>query len=284
MFVLTADTDLIDYLFSYLEPDDIMRMFRLNLQLHYGMENYVRRAWDIHRFYAQWFPCGVSAGEVLDRYGAIISGSAALRFMARQPRIPTSGLDIFVNIAGLLRLGRWLKVMGYVYRPRGHGPHLFDIAALGVSIRMQHRRVRSGTDAQVRFGSQFEVFDFYLDDPQIGWARGDRHIQLIALEGSPYEHVLGFHSTAVMNFMTGSFAMSIFPKATFISKVSYVCRSGNESYGRESWKAKYAARGFALAEDCPRQLNPLNGELRPCRFIGDSLTWILPFDPAGTGA
>ena len=83
-----------------------------------------------------------------------------------------------------------------------------------------------------------------------------------------------------MNYFTGRFAVSLFPRSTFVDRVTYTCRE----VGRAShdWITKYRGRGFEVvtAGGVPSVEEP--AELSEWqRWVGDSLSWVLPFAASG---
>jgi hypothetical protein len=52
-----------------------------------------------------------------------------------------------------------------------------------------------------------------------------------------------------MNFITPRRAVSLFPKATFISKNSYICRARDRRPSAEEWQNKYRERGYQLIKE-----------------------------------
>lgn len=94
--------------------------------------------------------------------------------------------------------------------------------------------------------------------------------------------VKGVHSIAgVMNYITGQYAVSLFPRATFLDHQMLVCQDTSRNRAHhETWMNKYRQRGFTIFEgtDDP----PCTPEFREWRrHVGDSRTWVLPHERSG---
>ncbi|KAI0361336.1 hypothetical protein OH77DRAFT_1585452 [Trametes cingulata] len=285
LFILTAEPTLLDRLLAYFGPHDIARVRALSRRSYYAMESYRQRAWNIDAFLSEWFTDLVLPQfyDKLDEFGAVVTGSSAIQFLARRPPIKGSDLDILVPYGAVLGFGRWFqRVAGYVYKPRGRGPYTsFDFAALSIPLRIDHLAGGAQADDPLSFGAKFAVFDFFKhlgNGPGVDWTRAPR-VQLIAVVGDVYEQVLSFHSTAVMNIITGRYAASFFPYSTFVENVSWVCNDhkGYRGYGM-SWREKYESRGFRVVDDRSGAPRERGNEFRPRRWIGDPGTWIIQFE------
>lgn len=83
-----------------------------------------------------------------------------------------------------------------------------------------------------------------------------------------------------MNWFTGKMAVSLFPRSTFVDRISYVTRDVNRT--EEDWIVKYRQRGFeiVMAGGVPSGDSDEVQEWE--RHVGDAHTWIMPFDISGT--
>ena len=201
IFLVVAEQELVDYLLSYVSPDDVARLRILSSRAYWSMESYIRRAWDIDHFLSTWFDFHLlpTVFKKLDECNAVISGSSALCFFARSDPYPGSDLDIFVPMATLLNFGSWLRQSaGYLYQPRRQGRYShFDHAVLSIPLRLNHLRGDTSQGDPLSFGSKFEVFDFYK--PAAGEPSTEAedlpHVQLIGVLGDPLQHIMSFHSS-----------------------------------------------------------------------------------------
>ncbi len=202
-FLLSTDASILDAIFGFLPPDELVLLRRVSRRTAAAVDYYMTRAWNVSTFLAPWFhhPFISDFLEQIDQWNAVVSGSAALRFLDRSPPLPGSDLDIYVPLSGLLELGRWIQQHGYVYVPRGAGPlFYFDVAALTLPGRwMAKQKTNQPWYNVLGFSTVFEVFDFERTDipPPSPHAVPQRRpkIQLIAVERDPREHLLTFHSS-----------------------------------------------------------------------------------------
>jgi hypothetical protein len=80
-----------------------------------------------------------------------------------------------------------------------------------------------------------------------------------------------------MNIITAKQAISVFPRATYINRVSYVSYLQGSEKKIAAWKAKYTERGFKIVENFDKS-SPMDFSLG-LRFVGDGECWIV--DTAG---
>lgn len=81
-----------------------------------------------------------------------------------------------------------------------------------------------------------------------------------------------------MNYMTSKYAVSLFPRSTFIDGVTYTCKNT-----AEPWIEGYRRRNMRVICESDEDDVPDNHHeiLRWDRFVGDEHTWILSFELAG---
>nr|VWP01283.1 Protein kinase domain-containing protein [Ganoderma boninense] len=288
MFLYTVDRSCINSILGLLPVYQVFRMYRVSVRVSVAVHHYVRTTWTLDTFLDRWFGPDSSEDvmDKLDECGAIISGSTVLQFLSRLPPNPESDLDIFVPLTGLLEFGRWLQRTGYTYRPRGTSPMtFFDVAALTVPARWSAGKHAPVTFDPLSFVQPFEVFDFVDEtERRLDRTRSER-LQLVVILGDPRKHILTFHSTVVMNYISGSKAVSIFPISTVDAQVSWVCRGppsvGGAVYGAHpSWREKYKARGYSVVDGYGPEMTPEPNELKLQRSIGDTYTWTIDFERA----
>lgn len=84
-----------------------------------------------------------------------------------------------------------------------------------------------------------------------------------------------------MNYLSGTHAVSLFPRATFINWTFVQCHDTSRApVAHQNWADKYRARGFSMV-DAEVRLPDIR-ELRKWeRRVGDRLTWVLPYKRMG---
>ncbi|KAH9854466.1 hypothetical protein C2E23DRAFT_726294 [Lenzites betulinus] len=276
-FLLGAPDDVIDKFFSPWSPDLIIRLRSLNSNVFLGVEAYIARAWDVEKSFDRWFFHVNSFLRTLESCGAIVSGSEAQQHFGRH-EYRGSDLDIYVPFHGLLRMGRWLKQEGYLYQASG-GKHVFFDAAAIMVASAAGQDFTSHSSSSSKASGTYTTFNFVRpQDDTLKLLRMDgSHVQLIAVRQDPVQFIIEhFHSTGVMNYIAGTFAASLFPRATFVDRQMVVCQdTTRNSLAHEIWKEKYRRRGFTIIEavDDP----PCTLETRQwLRNVGDKATWVLP--------
>ncbi|KAI9057282.1 hypothetical protein FKP32DRAFT_1584103 [Trametes sanguinea] len=277
-FLLGAPNPIVDKFFSHWSPDLIMRLRCLNSTFYLSVEAYIERAWSIEHSFDRWFLHPYSFLRALDQCGAIVSGSEAQQHLARH-EYRGRDLDIYVPCHGLLKMGRWLKQQGFLYQASAGKHVLFDAAAVMFSSAIGHDvGIRHGVDSErPLFYATFNFCRPRCDTSASGL--DGVHVQLIAVRGDPVQFLVeNFHSTAVMNYVTGQYAASLFPRTTFLDHHMIICQDTSvDTRVHPSCIAKYQRRGFTIFTSdnaIPRTAELLCWDRR----VGDSFTWILPHE------
>ena len=80
-----------------------------------------------------------------------------------------------------------------------------------------------------------------------------------------------------MNYFTGTYTVSLFPRATFIERRMYATQEqAHNADVHADWKGKYQDRGYTIATAFDQVHS--TPELRSWRReVGDGRTWVLPF-------
>ncbi|KAH9854424.1 hypothetical protein C2E23DRAFT_726875 [Lenzites betulinus] len=279
LFLLSSDDSELDAFFARLSPNIIMRIRRLSSSSLHAVDAYCNRRWDIDVLLGRWFRQPSGFLYMLDACHAVVSGSEVLRFFGRHSYVGYE-LDIYAPWSGVLEMGRWLKGHGYVYQASADKHPLFDVA-----VMMASSFCGSTPSSLVLSTGQkrppYTAFSFVCPHktalPTQHRLMGSR-IQLIAVRASPERFIIDqFHSTGFMNYFTGTYAVSLFPRTTFVDNITMVCQDASRhNPAHVQWMAKYAERGLkalTAQHPVPRTLEARTWRRR----IGDQLTWVLPF-------
>jgi hypothetical protein len=107
-------------------------------------------------------------------------------------------------------------------------------------------------------------------------------IQLIACKTSPFDAIINFHSTCVMNFIAFDAAYSLYPVGTFEKRETLPVWRARPLHDL-TVVIKYGERGFAWVSTLPSGTSPQNPPFYPFtdRTVGDRYTWKLPLDTRG---
>ena len=81
---------------------------------------------------------------------------------------------------------------------------------------------------------------------------------------------------AVMNYLAPTYAVSVFPRTTFVNRATLVCQDLTGIGHSTLWMQKYRDRGFRIVSDS--EPIPWTLELKAWqRRVGDQFTWVMPY-------
>ncbi|KIM40832.1 hypothetical protein M413DRAFT_40033, partial [Hebeloma cylindrosporum] len=225
-----------DMLFSLLSPADLIAYSKTCRASRYSIKSFYRRAFRIEKTLRRFFaPDEIQPFRELQAMtGMIISGSTVLEFFDRT-EYADSDLDLYVEHKRREPVVLWLESIGYKFIPRpSSGPPTLEIMLLD-DLMTHSDGISPPTVSEYR--DAMLVLDFKR--------AGSQRIQLITSTSSPFELVLHFHSTCVMNIITHDKAYSVFPRATFEERRSLVHVKDTDSTAL----TKYEERGWQLIQD-----------------------------------
>ncbi|RDX42572.1 hypothetical protein OH76DRAFT_1300416, partial [Lentinus brumalis] len=278
VYLLGSREEYIDDFFTRIPPDVILRMRCLSSSVLYAVEAYMYRHWNVSGTLSRWFYNVRTFLIALEACDAIVSGGAAVAFFARQD-YPDADLEIYIPIHGLLPMGRFLRRQGYAYQAAPGQHPFFDAAVLSHTAYITTHDPRRRNDPH--YNPYTCTYHFVLPlDPEF---REGKHIRLVSVLTDPVEYMLrNSKSTGTMNYLTGTHAVSLFPRTTFVARTLVHCQDTSRSpVSHQTWTNKYRARGFSVV-DAGVTL-PNIRELRKWeRRVGDKLTWVLPYKRIGT--
>ncbi|KAI0683362.1 hypothetical protein C8T65DRAFT_595192, partial [Cerioporus squamosus] len=283
-YLLGAPEESVDRVLEHMDPATIMRLRCLSSSLLRAVDAYATRKWNIVDSLGRWFWNIRAFLRMLDACDAIVSSSQAQQYFGRQ-QYSASDLDIFIPLHGLLPMGRFLRRQNYLYQPKDKVHPFFDAAALSYTSFVGHRSSSDSSSASSsqEHGYAFRAFNFVMPaDVFDNKKNPGKRIQLIAVRGNPVEYIINnFHSTAVMNYLTGNYAVSLFPRTTFLRQETLVCLDiTHNKPAHRAWMEKYRARGYTVltAESCLPSLPELDHWERS---VGDKMSWVLPYAHTG---
>ncbi|KDR81138.1 hypothetical protein GALMADRAFT_136184 [Galerina marginata CBS 339.88] len=260
-------------LFSFFDSDTIVLVGKVCVRLRAVYRWVCNQVWNPNRIYENWFAKSSKQFRYqLHHTGAVVSGSVALQFFDRV-HYPDSDMDVFVRVAGAEQICHWIHRQGYRY-----GYELTDTYyAEGIDSELKGAHEKCVTNSSSFENAVLAVHNF---TKLVAWKDGSVNlmtVQVVVVDVDPIEHVLfDFHSSVVMNFITSTEAVSIFPAATFIDRVSYISKIRSESMEHcQRWKDKYSKRGYRMIghEQFPKSRSLHLG----CRYITDRHCWVLRF-------
>lgn len=210
--------------------------------------------WGIDKSLQRYFHDPYGFRYILARYDAIISGSFVLQFFERV-RWSNPDLDIFVQSSNFAELEQ----------------HLRDREGYG----LVQKSIFDPSSYISQYANEMWTYQRLIETPNSVQSER-RTVQVITTVDVPIEAILmGFYTTAALNFITSSAAFSIFPRSTFIHHKTYLLKPLNSYYG--PLLQRYSACGWATQDILWEEDRSPSHEIRKHRYTGDRHTWVIPF-------
>lgn len=293
-FLIRGGEKLIDQFFSSWEPHMIFLLNGLSVQMRYIIKLYVDRTWNVRRFMMNWFKDVDALIRHLDETKALLFGPSVLRFFDRT-RPDIGPLDICVNFDGLWALGALIRSSGYTFHPKLQDQATFERTALVPLPEGSHENA-SLAPSYVR---AFHFRKFRLEGGR--WKVHRINVHLVRCE--PHRHIFDLHSSelyyfrarqqnslhiqfqgALMNYISGTHAVAIFSRSTFICRRTFIANETTENgVDQERWLQEYRGRG--------RPFTHIGGggevasEIKlGIRFVGDTDCWTISLDQEKGGS
>ncbi|EJD40019.1 hypothetical protein AURDEDRAFT_170996 [Auricularia subglabra TFB-10046 SS5] len=251
----------------YLGSPELLRLGRTCSYLQALVAYKMPRLYDVDAFLGQLFFHSAEFRFLQACTGLLVSGSQALQFLDRV-RFGSADVDLYVGAHAAYVVINWLLHRGFILlssmSPFRQGGLTFRIPDMITFARIP------GSSYFLRRGNYLYQFISPC---------GTRKIDLIVTARSAFSAICDFHSTAVMNFISAYYAISMFPYATFDKKLTMVVRAGRDTR-MQNVLAKYASRGWTTPEKPEEFLHFGAGP----RLIRDSgACWVLPLAPVPSG-
>ncbi|THH14635.1 hypothetical protein EW146_g5727 [Bondarzewia mesenterica] len=280
-FSILASPNIRDTIFAHSSSATLLRLSRTCLAALSAVRAYSRHAFDITRLLSRYFPDPAAFRALQARTSMVIFGLNALDFFgrARHGHVGAhSELEISVSSDMVEEVGAWLQDVGYVFVPTLSQSDAFEYAVSYMEDEYERR------EALGEFvGGVAGVHHFIKSTEGL-------KVRVTAALRSPIEVVLSLQCTCAMNFITHETAYSLYPHATFESRVALVSTSGYDSVNEDDHE-HFIARGLTLVFEPPvtdcsygsfvedltaREPSLLAGG----RWTDDSLSWALPLSPS----
>ncbi|KAI0782597.1 hypothetical protein C8Q75DRAFT_504164 [Abortiporus biennis] len=257
---------LYDTIFWCLSPANLARVSSICRNANIAVKDYLSRVCNINKLLARYFPDPRAFRSLQATTNTLIAGSTALQFFDRSV-YPESDLDLYVPLYFAKYVGTWLINNGYTFTPNMIQEGDFNVAAETDRMTESYGSIRGVAT----------VFTFV----KAGAAESTESqvkIQLIVALRSPFEVILWFHSTCVMNVITFSKAYCLYPRATLEARRALVCRRLNMA-GQTAIK-KYEDRGWDMTF-----ISEVNDPewlfYQGPRWVGDDFTYTISLDMNG---
>ncbi|KAF9256090.1 hypothetical protein L218DRAFT_839995, partial [Marasmius fiardii PR-910] len=269
-----------------LSPLETINLGKANRETHATVKHFYLSAFRVEKVLRPFFTDEeVSRFRQLQvAYKFLVSGSTALAFFTREV-YDEADLDVYISPSTIMVLMLLLQSMGYTFVPirntrRSQASELED-AVEGMLVRMRegmitHALWQNDEDTNAtEYSFAKELVDVF------NFERDGRKIQVLAAV-SPLAVVLSFHSTVVMNIISHSHAVSLYPRVTFCDRVGARNALRRTELPVETVE-KYKKRGFDIVQrvDAVTALAGRYSAMRSSDFRrpGDRFCWTVPLEP-----
>ncbi|KAJ3925892.1 MAG: hypothetical protein NXY57DRAFT_1030718 [Lentinula lateritia] len=261
-----------------LDPQGRSRYSLMNKESYHTVNNFNQRAFRIEQVLAPFFDQKeIDELRLLQyRTGILISGSTALQFFDLVV-YPDSDLDLYVELRHCRPLAEFLADVGYQFQPTPRQRSTFD-EALAFTLSLNFAGTQNLHDEE-------EDFQGYVNNgiaSVYNFSRGSKRIQVITSHTCSMDVILSFHSTCVMNIITYSHAYALYPRATFLDRVSMTnALFSTQDHRHGLARAKYAGRGWTMIErpSIAMSLRQRSEFWFGGRSVGDAACWTIPLSP-----
>ncbi|KAK6353493.1 hypothetical protein TWF696_005456 [Orbilia brochopaga] len=263
--------------------------------------------WNINKHLRHFLRQPVAFRSLMATHHALVSGSDALQFFART-RFASSDLDVYIEgeQALLAFADHLISVEKYTFLPYPgqHKNHINAIKgreeafkAMIEDAKKNGNRPRPSKLAETNPLASYEMKSIEAVlrfDRDASSSKYHRQIQLIATTGPPLYAVLNdFYATLIFNFYDWKTAFSIFPKETFLERLSYMTQPEtakivdcHEKYRKRNWIVRCydnMHRNVDLDDDSDLTLKDHGSVLRS-RRVGDKFSWMMSLDTSDVEA
>ncbi|KAF9072634.1 hypothetical protein BDP27DRAFT_1261414 [Rhodocollybia butyracea] len=271
-----------DLVIRELSPQDRLYYSLTNRECYEIVSSFNRRAFRIEKVLSRYFnQSEIDLFRMIQHHtGTLISGSTALQFFDLTV-YEDSDLDLYVDIRFCSLLGEFLLHIGYKFQPFKHQKSKFDEALAETVSHDADLRLRRSQDQESR--ESFEEYQTRGIATVFNFVRGGRMVQMIVSEKCAMDVILTFHSTCVINIISASHAYSLYPRATFIDRVSLKNSKFRGAEARnQAAQEKYNQRGWAIVGS-PFAFRAMQkcSEFADTRCVGDSACWVIELATPG---
>jgi len=293
LFILEYYEDFGADLFHHIEPASLVRLAQTSTRMRSVIQLYTYGAWDYAAFCRNYWKHATAVSIIIEAQRALFFGPSVLHFLNRSQG-PLPPLDLCISRASLTVFENFLHLEDYKLQ------HQYsNISDLQSSIELHNEEMAKLLRSQPHLGLRSRAAIFlYTRDELIDTVTSPMSVVNVhVVEKDPFAYVLALPASkltpyinasrlttaaAMINFMTGKHAVSVFPVNTFINKRSLKCRGlvsrpPRERIWLEGFKKSFLK--YDLSEHKMKiYANPDPQETGE-RQLGDGKCWILPLFP-----
>ncbi|KAF7975584.1 hypothetical protein HWV62_9297 [Athelia sp. TMB] len=261
-----------------LGPEDLAAFARISTLGRDTVHGYQTIAFNINKHLLPYMPLPSLFRDVQLRTGTLIAGSHALRFFLRISDADTD-LNIYVNRGHAYEVGQHLiDKQGYKFLPWGPtGPQLFGNQESDGRLWDEYGDVIGG-DGQPLYSKQsiHAAFRFTKVCPD----GVSRVISMSVAVHSAVHLILNMHTTCIMNLISSHFAISLYPRSTFLRRITVPlhCNTTTPDILLDVEREKYIGRGFSYHSSLNIADTITMFDAGTIRSIGDALCWKIPLE------
>ncbi|KAI4521720.1 hypothetical protein K525DRAFT_200572, partial [Schizophyllum commune Loenen D] len=188
-----------DKLLSYLDTADILRVRRINKACEGRVRQYYARAFNVSHALRSFLPRKAYAAfqGMQAQTGLLISGRVALDFIRRDLCLEDT-MDTFVNRRSVLDVASTLENLDYRYVP--------DVLPL--------RTIAEAVD----YKADSSTFNSSVVGVHVFRHSSGKRIVVHVARTSTVDCILGYGTSALMNFVSHTSAYALYPKGTLIDR------------------------------------------------------------------
>lgn len=195
LYGIVANVVIYDIVFAHCSPATLIRFSWTCKEALNSVRAYFRRAFNVNRHLSRFFPDPVAFRALQARTTTLISGSCALQFLDRT-FYPESDLDIYVPMARIREVVKWLIDIGYEFRPAIIQPADFEAAVVHMEESFDMNNIPGVVTDLYPIRGIAGVFTLLKPTP--GEGSLPSKIQAIVPQRCPIQLVLGFHCSTCL--------------------------------------------------------------------------------------
>ncbi|PPQ97597.1 hypothetical protein CVT26_002396 [Gymnopilus dilepis] len=272
--LLQRDSVFLRQFFSTWDIQTIVMLSQTNKRLHLIVKLYSTKTWNVKAFIGHYFRNQDDLINLLVVERLVIFGPAVFSFFDRLP-FQIWPLDICISVTSMDNFLRLLQNEGYNYVDGPPGVPSFETAVIGELIRTPLIKLKSNGERNSSEADRSAWGPYVFSKDKSHGLR----IKVYVVRCEPYQHVLSLRATGMMNIIMCDYAVSLFPRSTFLHRYSFISRQEdapsyfplrNEHYWLEQHRKIFNVSTIGLTH------KPFEDVEIGRRAFGDKLSWTIP--------